>query len=143
MPCAPIKSAFCRAPGQSSSMGTLEGFAPPFGSPPATFSPLASPFGDFGTCTFPTTPARYARALALGLAIPLPRWYAASGEGAREARGGGRVAGGPEVPAGGAGGSPARLVFGDQPYDESPKGLHLDGLHVGGVALPFGDQQFG
>jgi hypothetical protein len=51
-------------------MGTLKGFAPPFGSPPATTSPLASPFGDFGTCTFPTTPARYARALALGLAKP-------------------------------------------------------------------------
>jgi hypothetical protein len=53
-------------------MGTLKGFAPPFGPPPAS-SPLASPFGDFGTCTFPTTPARYARVLALGLA----RWSAA------------------------------------------------------------------
>jgi hypothetical protein len=42
----------------------------PFGPPPATASPLASPFGDFGTYTFPTTPARYARALALGLANP-------------------------------------------------------------------------
>ena len=42
----------------------------PFGPPPATTSPLASPFGDFGTCTSPATPARYARALALGLAIP-------------------------------------------------------------------------
>jgi hypothetical protein len=51
-------------------MGTLRGFATPFGPPPATSSPLASPFGDFGTCTFPTTPARYARALALGLAKP-------------------------------------------------------------------------
>ena len=51
-------------------MGTLGGFAPPFGPTPASSSPLASPFGDFGTCTFPTTPARYARALALGLAIP-------------------------------------------------------------------------
>jgi hypothetical protein len=40
-------------------MRTLEGFAAPFGPPPATSSPLASPFGDFGTCTFPTTPARY------------------------------------------------------------------------------------
>ena len=57
-------------------MGTLKGFAPPFGPPPASSSPLASPFGDFGTCTFPTTPARYARALALGLAKP--RWCAAS-----------------------------------------------------------------
>jgi hypothetical protein len=47
-------------------MGTLE----PFGPPPATPTPLASPFGDFGTCTFPTTPARCARALALGLAMP-------------------------------------------------------------------------
>jgi hypothetical protein len=51
-------------------MGTLKGFASPFGPPPATSSPLASPFGDFGTCTSPTTPARYARALALGLAKP-------------------------------------------------------------------------
>ena len=51
-------------------MGTLRGFAPPCGPPPATSSPLASPYGDFGTCTFPTTPARYARALALGLAKP-------------------------------------------------------------------------
>ena len=51
-------------------MGTLKGFALPFGPPPATASPLASPFGDFGTCTFPTTPARFARALALGLAMP-------------------------------------------------------------------------
>ena len=51
-------------------MGTLRGFALPFGPPPATASPLASPFGDFGTCTFPTTPARFARALALGLAMP-------------------------------------------------------------------------
>jgi hypothetical protein len=39
--------------------------------PPTCHHPtLASPFGDFGTRTFPTTPARYARALALGLAIP-------------------------------------------------------------------------
>ena len=51
-------------------MGTLKGFALPFGPPPAATSPLASPFGDFGTYTFPTTPARYARALALGLAKP-------------------------------------------------------------------------
>jgi len=51
-------------------MGTLRGFASPFGPPPAASSPLASPFGDFGTCTFPTAPARYARALALGLAKP-------------------------------------------------------------------------
>jgi len=51
-------------------MGTLGGFAPPFGPTPAAPTPLASPFGDFGTCTFPTTPARYARALALGLANP-------------------------------------------------------------------------
>ena len=49
---------------------TLTGFASPFGPPPATPTPLASPFGDFGTCTFPATPARYARALALGLANP-------------------------------------------------------------------------
>ena len=49
-------------------MGTLGGFAWPIGPPLATASARASPFGDFGTCTFPTTPARYARALALGLA---------------------------------------------------------------------------
>ena len=60
-------------------MGTRGGFAPPFGPPPATSSPLAFPFGDFVTCTFPTTPARYARALALGLAKP-------SRDGARRAR---------------------------------------------------------
>jgi hypothetical protein len=77
----------------ATDMGTLEGFASPFGPPPATSSPLASPFGDFGTCTFPTTPARCARALALGLAKPLPRWCAA----------------------GEAGGLPTRLrVIGDQ-----------------------------
>jgi hypothetical protein len=60
-------------------MGTLGGFASPFGPPPATTSTLASPFGDFGTCTFPTTPARYARVLALGLAKPLyltGAWFA-------------------------------------------------------------------
>jgi len=51
-------------------MGTLKGFASPFGPPPTAPAPLASPFGDFGTCTFPTTPARCARALALGLAVP-------------------------------------------------------------------------
>ena len=39
----------------------------------------------------------------------LPRWYAAGNEGAREARGVGRVAGGPEAPVGGAGGLPTRL----------------------------------
>jgi len=55
---------------RSTVMGTLGGFASPFGPPPAASSPLASPFGDFGTCTFPTTPARDARALALGLAKP-------------------------------------------------------------------------
>jgi hypothetical protein len=51
-------------------METFAGFAPPFVPPPASPTPLASPFGDFGTCTFPTTPARFARALALGLAKP-------------------------------------------------------------------------
>jgi len=66
-------------------MGTLKGFAPPFGPPPATTSPLAS----------------------LGLAkpsrdgAPLAR--------AREARGEGRVAVRPEVPEGSkAGGLPTR-----------------------------------
>ena len=49
-------------------MGTLRGFAPPFGPTPASPHPARFPFGDFGTCTFPTTPARYAPALALGLA---------------------------------------------------------------------------
>jgi tRNA threonylcarbamoyl adenosine modification protein YeaZ len=71
--------------------------------PTSTPTPLASPFGDFGTCTFPTTPARYARALAFGLA----RWCAA-GEGAREARGAGRVG----CPSRRAGGLPTRLVEG-------------------------------
>jgi hypothetical protein len=42
----------------------------PFGPCPPCTTRLASPFGDFGTCTFPTTPARYARALA--------RWFAPS-----------------------------------------------------------------
>jgi hypothetical protein len=57
-----------RKPRRGFKLGTLRGFAPPFGPPPATATSLVSPFGDFGTCTFPTTPARYARALALGLA---------------------------------------------------------------------------
>jgi dihydropteroate synthase len=52
--------------------------------PPATPSPLAS----------------------LGLA----RWSAAGDEGAREARGAGRVVVGPEAPAGGAGGLPTRAI---------------------------------
>ena len=68
-------------------MGTLKGFASPFGPPPATASPLASPFGDFGTCTFPTTPARCTRALALGLAMP-SHDGAPPATRAREARGG-------------------------------------------------------
>ena len=44
--------------------------------------PLASPFGDFGTCTFPTTAARYARSLALGLAKPSRDGRARSARGA-------------------------------------------------------------
>jgi dihydropteroate synthase len=40
----------------------------------------------------------------------LPRWSAAGDEGARDARGAGRVVVGPEAPAGGAGGLPTRLV---------------------------------
>jgi hypothetical protein len=71
--------------GKHSDMGTLKGshaLRPPTCHP----SPLASPCGDFGTCTLPTTPARCARALALGLA----RWCAAD-EGAREAPRAGRV----------------------------------------------------
>jgi len=51
-------------------METFAGFAPPFVPHLPSPTPLASPFGDFGTCTFPTTPARFARALALGLAKP-------------------------------------------------------------------------
>jgi hypothetical protein len=52
-------------------MGTLGGSPNPSAPhPPPHPTPLASPFGDFGTRTFPTTPARYARALALGLAKP-------------------------------------------------------------------------
>ena len=50
-------------------MGTPGGFARPSAPHPPP-PPLASPFVDFGTCTFPTTPAGYARALALGLAKP-------------------------------------------------------------------------
>jgi hypothetical protein len=88
-------------------MGTLGGFALPFGPPPTTSSPLAPPFGDFGTCTFPTTPARYARALALGLAKPsrdaaLPARARAKPEG----RAGWAVR--PEGPAGSARGCLAR-----------------------------------
>ena len=41
---------------------------------------------------------------------PLPRWCAAGDEGAREARGVGRVAGGPDAPAGGAGRLPTRQL---------------------------------
>jgi hypothetical protein len=48
----------------------MGGFLSPLGSPPATASPLAFSFGDFGTCALPTTPARYARAFALGPANP-------------------------------------------------------------------------
>jgi hypothetical protein len=77
-------------------MGTLGGFAAPFGPPPAAVSPLASPCGDFGTCTFPTTPARYARALALGLANPPAMVRRRRGR-ARGARGG---QGGLSVPKG-------------------------------------------
>jgi len=74
----------------------------PFGPATCPHLPARFPLRGLRTCTFPTTPARYARALALGLA----RWYAA-GEGAREARGAGRVAGRPDVPAGAkAAGSP-------------------------------------
>jgi len=77
----------------------------PCGPPPTTTSPLASAFGNFGTYAFPTTPARCARAIALGLA----RWYAA-GEGAREARGVGGVGCPSRSPIGGkAGGLPTRL----------------------------------
>ena len=83
-------------------MGARRGFAPPFGPPPAASSPLASPFGDFGTCTFPTTPARYARALALGLANPsrdgAPR--AALARPSAKARWVGRVGGPSRRPAG-------------------------------------------
>ncbi len=71
-------------------MGTLGGFALPFGPPPASSSPLA----------------------LLGLAKPSREWWAA-GEGGREAPGAGRVAGRPEVPAGGrAGGLPTRVHSG-------------------------------
>jgi hypothetical protein len=44
--------------------------------------------------------------------LGLARWYVAGSEGAREARGVGRVAGRPEVPEGGAGLSPRDF----QPY---------------------------
>jgi hypothetical protein len=78
-------------------MGTLGGFASPFGPPPATSTPLASlglamPFGPPPATTSPLA--------SLGLA----RWYAA-GEGARGSARGGR--GGLSVPK--AGGLPTRL----------------------------------
>jgi dihydropteroate synthase len=50
-------------------------------------------------------PARFARPRQT-----LPRWSAAGDEGAREARGAGRVVVGPEAPAVGAGGLPTRAV---------------------------------
>ena len=77
-------------------------------APPSTSSPLASPFGDFGTCTFPPHP----------LAALAPS-RSASRDGApparaRDARGGGQGAGRPEVPTGGkAGGLPTRVAVFD------------------------------
>ena len=90
-------------------MGTLGGFAPPFGPPPAAPASLASlglakPFGPPPATTTPLAP--------LGLA----RWCAA-GEGARSARGG---QGGLSVPKplrGGAGGLPTRLTW--EPWEGS------------------------
>jgi dihydropteroate synthase len=87
----------------------------PLRPPPATPSPLASPFGDFGTRTFPTTPARYARALALGLAMPSDDG-APPATRAHEARGGRGGLSGPEVPVGEAGGLPTRLGLGTSGY---------------------------
>jgi hypothetical protein len=63
---------------------------------------VGPPFGSFGTYPPTTTPARCARALALGFAIPS---RGAAGEGARESARGGR--GGLSVPK--AGGLPTRL----------------------------------
>ena len=51
-------------------MGILKGFRSALGTCHPPCHPFASPSGDFGTYTFPTTPARCARALALGLAKP-------------------------------------------------------------------------
>ena len=68
-PQTPQAERFLQDAGLSAEMETLGGLA--LHSAPATHrhpTPLASPFGDFGTCSFPTTPARCARALALGLA---------------------------------------------------------------------------
>jgi hypothetical protein len=59
-------------------MGTLKGFAPPFGSPPATASPLASLGLAMPVGPAPVTPTPLA---SLGLA----RWCAAGDEGARSA----------------------------------------------------------
>jgi hypothetical protein len=51
--------------------------------PPARrLLPARFPFGDFGICTFPTPPARYARVLALGLANPSRDGRARSARGA-------------------------------------------------------------
>ena len=102
-------------------MGTLKGFALPFGPtrpPPPRSLP---PAGTSGPAPSPPPPLA-ALAPSRSASPPLPRWCAA-GEGAREARGAGRVAGRPEVPAGGrAGGLPTRVHLGT----------------LGGFAPPFG-----
>jgi len=75
-------------------MGNPERFPYP-SAPHRHLLPARFPCGDFGTCTLPPPPLA-----ALAPRARLARWYAASNEDAREARGVGRVAGGPEAPAG-------------------------------------------
>ena len=99
-------------------MGTLEGFAPPFGPPPATNHPLASlglakPFGP--------PPATSSPLASLGRA----RWYAA-GEGARCARGG---QGGLSVPK--AGGLPTRLFARQKAHQRGPRQLSQEEVGQG------------
>ena len=104
-------------------MGTLKGFASPFGPhlpPPPRSLP---PSWTSGPCTFPTTPARCARALALGLA----RWCTASG-GASEASGVGCPS---RSPIGGeAGGLPTRLDL----EPKADKGFSFRGVPRDGAA---------
>jgi dihydropteroate synthase len=81
------------------SEGSLRPSAPPRPAP----TPLADARPRQTLRLPPATPSPLA---SLGLA----RWSAAGDEGAREARGAGRVVVGPEAPAGGAGGLPTRAI---------------------------------
>ena len=85
------------------SKGSLRPSAP---HPPPPFRSLP-PSGTSGPA--PSPPHSLATLAPSRSASPtLPRRFAAGDEGAREARGLGRVAGGPEAPVGGAGGLPTR-----------------------------------